>query len=380
MRRVYWRPQSLPRKVMVLVAGISLLAMALVERATLNAAEPHYEDMLSASRRAREAFAAIGQLRAQKGIPYEPQLDPTRSGLIGHALTPVTSVAGNLRSKQTTINPNWAGVILLLLREAGVEQGDVVAVGFSGSFPALNASVCCALEVMGAKPLIMSSAAASQYGANDPELLWIDMERHLEREGLISFRSLGASLGGHEDAALSLSEEGRALLTRALERNELPLLAGRDLPARVRERIALYTERAEGRPIKAYINVGGGASSVGGPLFDHAFKPGLNRSASALPRGGESVMGHFAREGVPVLHLSNILTLAERFRMPVQPARLPAVGAGGLYSLPSYDRRLAAASLLVLLVALVAFARSGVLSNLISASAESQPARVQPML
>ena len=221
MRRVYWRPQSLPRKALALIAGIALLALAVVEQATLNAAEPHYEDMLSASRRAREAFEAIGRLRDERGIPTEPRLDPARSGLIGHTLTPVTSVAGSLRSKQTTINPNWAGLILLLLREAGVERGDVVAVGFSGSFPALNASVCCALDVLGAEPLILSSAAASQYGANDPELLWIDMERHLQREGLISTRSLGASLGGREDGAVTLSEEGRALLTRALERNEL---------------------------------------------------------------------------------------------------------------------------------------------------------------
>jgi len=370
----------LPGKALALIAGIALLALGVVEHATLNAAEPHYEDMLSASRRAREAFQAIYRLRTQKGIPSDERLDPAGSGLIGHTLTPVTSVAGSLRSKQTTINPNWAGVILLLLREAGVEEGDVVAVGFSGSFPALNASVCCALDVLGAEPLILSSAAASQYGANDPELLWIDMERHLQREGLISTRSLAASLGGREDGALSLGEEGRGLLIRALERNELPLLAGRDLPSRISERIALYTQRARGRPVRAYVNVGGGAASVGGPLLDHAFKPGLNRSAPALPQGGESVMAHFAREGVPVLHLSNITTLAERFQMPIQPARLPAVGAGGLYSLPSYDRRLAGASLVILLVALVAFARSGVLSNLMSSSVESQPARVQPML
>ena len=206
------------------------------------------------------------------------------------------------------------------------------------------------------------------------------MERHLQREGLIRSRSLGASLGGREDGAVSLSEEGRALLARALERNELPLLAGPDLRSRIRERIALYTERAQGRAVRAYVNVGGGAASVGGPLVDHAFKPGLNLSAPGLVRGSESVMAHFAREGVPVLHLSNISTLAERFRMPLQPARLPAVGAGGLYSLPSYDRRLAGASLVTLLVALIAFARSGVLSNLMSTSAESQPARVQPVL
>ena len=89
----------------------------------------------------------------------------------------MTSLPGHLGSKQTSINPNFAAVVVGMLKDAGVQEGDCVAVGCTGSFPAMNVAVYSALETLRARPIVICSAGSSQYGANTPDLLWIDMER-----------------------------------------------------------------------------------------------------------------------------------------------------------------------------------------------------------
>ena len=56
-----------------------------------------------------------------------------------------------------------------------------VAVGLSGSFPAMNVAVYSALYELGVEPIIISSTAASQWGANDPNFTWLDMEAVLRK-------------------------------------------------------------------------------------------------------------------------------------------------------------------------------------------------------
>ena len=93
--------------------------------------------------------------------------------MIGTLISPVTSNSGHLAAKQGSLNPNFAAVVVSWLRSAGVGEGDYVAVGVSGSFPGFNTVVYAALQALNAKPLVISSASSSQWGANVPELLWI---------------------------------------------------------------------------------------------------------------------------------------------------------------------------------------------------------------
>ncbi|MEZ5302913.1 MAG: hypothetical protein R3F11_20085 [Verrucomicrobiales bacterium] len=54
------------------------------------------------------------------------------------------------------------------------------------------------------------------------------MERLLHERGLISFRSIAASIGGYEDSSLGLPEDRIASLKASIERNGLPLLESPD--------------------------------------------------------------------------------------------------------------------------------------------------------
>ena len=166
--------------------------------------------MLAAARLAERGMDVIKRERQQRGHRIRRHFDPAASGLIGDSMTLVTSLPGNLRAKQTSVNPNFAAAVVQMLRQAGVKEGDCVAVGCSGSFPALNLAAYAALESMQVKPVVVASACASQFGANMPDMMWIDMERLLHERGLISFRSVAVSVGGSGDRGLGMSDAARA--------------------------------------------------------------------------------------------------------------------------------------------------------------------------
>jgi len=361
MKKIYWRPRAVSRTALVLIAILACVGLALVQNYRIERDQPYKAEKVEAAELAAKMMGIIKQERQQyRTYPINPDVDPTESGLVGVEHTPVTSIAGDLGSKQTSVNPNFAAVIFEMLKKAGVKEGDTVAVGVSGSFPALNICTYAALETLKVKPIIIASTTASQWGANLPELLWIDMEKVLHDEGLTPFRASAASLGGYEDRGQGLSEEGHQMALKAIERNGLQFIDSPDFDQAVADRLKLYEERRGRAPIAAYINVGGGTVSVGRSLGKKMFKPGLNRRAPSRIGEISGIMPHFISQNVPVIHLVQIAQLAEENGLPVGPTQAPVVGQGTTFVDEEYNRFLAAGVLIVVLVALFAFIRSDV--------------------
>lgn len=355
----FWQPRRLGRPGLVVVAALAALAVFVVETQRVEVRPPDHALKLRAARRAEEALAVVRRARlAATRRPIDPETDPTGSGLIGLLMSEVTSNSGRLAAKQRSLDPNFAAVVVALLGRAGVERGDVVAVGFTGSFPALNVSVMAALDVVGARPIIISSNAASQWGANDPDFLWVDWERTLVDERVFGFRSAAMTIGGIEDRGLGMSDEGIATIARAIDAARVPRLPIQSYADSVERRVALYRELAGARPIKAYVNVGGGTTSVGTRVGKHTFKPGLNTRPPVVGAGIDSVMSRFAEEGVPVIHLVNLERLARRHGLERAGKGPPVVGQGKVFSREVYDARLAAIGLGVIAGALALLVRA----------------------
>ena len=211
MRGMYWKPQGASQVQRALVAALAIVGLIAVERFPSEERQPYYGEKLAAARTAKEAFDVIRDTAEAKGIRIRPETDPAASGLIGEVLSPITSGSGSLVSKQTTVNPNFAAVVVEWLKDLGIQSGDLVAVGASGSFPAMNIAVYSALHQLGADPIIITSAAASQYGANVPNFTWLDMEATLRREGVFPYKSVAASRGGVGDEAIGLTKRGRRM-------------------------------------------------------------------------------------------------------------------------------------------------------------------------
>ena len=382
MRGMYWKPEGASQVQRAIVAAIAVVGLVAVEVFPSEEQQSYYAEKMLAARKAQQAFDAIYEASEKKGLQLRPKTDPASSRLIGEVLSPITSGSGSLVSKQTTVNPNFAAIVVQWLKELRIKNGDVVAVGVSVSFPAVNIAVYSALHELGIEPIVISSTAASQWGANDPSFTWLDMEAVLRKNDVFPYKSVAASLGGVGDDAIGLSTRGRRMLERAIERNEVTSLVvieeeeetlGEDVEqapkppnsltlvdeAQVRERMRVYYDAAGDRPIKAYINVGGGTVSIGTKVGKQKFNPGINLRA---PKGIEdippSVLGAFLEVGVPGIHLTSMINIADRYGLEIAPRTTPEVGTGGIFQRREPNRWLAGIVLSILLIALFIIARA----------------------
>ena len=362
MKKVYWRPKVVSRTALMLICAISLIGLLMVESFRVVTEQPYQQEKQVAARLAQEAFETIYFERTDTGVEIDLSTDPTDSGLIGVPVSSVTSLSGVLESKQSTINPNFAAVAVQLLKDAGVEKGDVIAVGVSGSFPALNVALYAAIEALELEPIVISSAASSTWGANIPDLLWIDMERALERDNVFSTRSVACSIGGTADRGLDFPEDGMKAIQQAIKRNKLRLIKNKKFEENVEDRMELYDQLAEDKPIKAYVNIGGGMVSVGRTVGKRILKSGLNNKRPNKPkaRGLDGVIFRFIDRGVPAIHLVKVDELIEKYGLAELPQSMPRVGDAGVFERLDYNRLLAAGVLALELILLFIFIRSDI--------------------
>lgn len=381
MKRVYWRPKNVSRTALLLISAFAIGGLTLVESLPVMNKQPHIKEKSDAAHLAKEAFDVIGVARANSGTKINIDVDPTSSGLLGLPTSSVTSLPGNLADKQVTVNPNFAAAIVQMLKDAGVQKNDYVAVGVSGSFPAFNICTYAALETLGARPIVIGSGASSSWGANVPELLWLDMERILNERKVFKTRAVAASVGGEADRGLSFVQEGIDAIQSSIERNGLTLLNTKKFEDILEERMEIYRKEAGDQPIKAYVNVGGGMASVGRTAGKEAFKSGLNKQLPAAAGGQDGIMHRFARDGVPVIHLVKVRSLAEKYGFPEGFEEMPKIGEGKVYASPDYNRYLAAAVLLIELCMLFLFIRSDIGFRLLRPRAKrSDQAAPEPMV
>jgi poly-gamma-glutamate system protein len=166
------------------------------------------------------------------------------------------------------------------------------------------------------------------------------MERTLADSALIHGRSLLVSLGGNNDVGAGLPEEGRNILREAIRRNGYRLLEVLPLQKSIDGKYATLKRAAKGK-IKAFINVGGGVASLGSHEVGELLRPGINWPRTYVDLSledypVEGLVAKFLKEGVPVIHLLHVRTLAKRYGLPLVVAAMPDVGEGRLFFVQRY--------------------------------------------
>lgn len=321
------------------VIGLALLAVA--ERSKSPVEQPHFDEKMEAATKTRHAIEAIRETRLGSGGPIDVVNDPNETGLIGPEFSLITTDRGSLDQKLRGLDPNLAAVFVDLLKRAGVERGDLVAVGVTGAFPVMNTAVVIAIEALGATPVVISSVGSSMWGATDPALTWLDMESVLLRDGVISHRSVAASIGGSDDRGRGLSPEGRALVTGAIARNGVAPIEKQTLEGSISERMRIYREAAGGKRYAAFVNVGGGLANVGSPQIGQLIRPGLSRRLEFENPPVRGVMLRMADRRVPIVHVPSPDPFVERYGLAEEPVPLPAAGTGGVFYQDRYNVPLA---------------------------------------
>jgi poly-gamma-glutamate system protein len=380
VQKLYWRSARISRVMYVLASLIAVGVLVATEAFKEKIVAPHYEEKLEAARLMQRAMEAIQNHRVRRIGPIDLEADPTNSGMLGLSSSAITTNTGSLEAKRTTLNPNWAAVVVELLHEGGVERGGAIAMGVSGSFPALNLAAFSAAEVLDLDVISIASIGASSWGANIPNLTWLDMERVLGEAGILSTRSVAASLGGTRDRAIGMPKSGRRRLREAIQRAGVPYIETETDLDSIESRMALYREHAGDRYIQAYVNVGGSLASIGPKTVKRLYRPGLNVRLDPNAVHVDSVMKRFLRDGVPVVNLSKIVPLAELYGLPLEPVALPPPGEGLVYEREGYNRFLVAGLLGFLLLSLWALLRLDVGSRIAALSGRGRARPIEPMV
>lgn len=317
---------------------LSALFFVAVKVVPFTGAENIKREMTAASEIMDRGLGVIRDCRDEKGIPVNPQNDPNRTGLIGPKYSPLTTSLGQLEAKRTTTNPNFAALVVFLLRKAGIRRGDTIAVAASGSFPALILAALSASRALDLKPVVISSLGASQWGANHPRFHWLRMHECLVKAGVFDNKPAALSLGGDRDRGEDMEEEMRARLIREIEESGILFLEEPNLERNVQRRVFLYLKYADKMGIKALVNIGGSWTSMGSDPEVLRLKPGLIKVGRIPPPERRGLIHEMASRGIPVIHLLYIKGLVQSFGLPWDPVPLPRPGEGNLYDIPRKEQ------------------------------------------
>lgn len=297
--------------------------------------------MKEAARETGAAQDALGAHCARAGIPVDRALDPAGTCLVGPELTELFTSLGMLEAKRTSLTPDLAGLLVHFLEEAGVGAGDTVAIGASGSFPALLVASLAAVEALEAHPVAVLSLGASSFGATRPGFHLLDIHRVLLDAGIVATPPGAVSLGGEGDVGATFDPDFRASLVRELEADPVPFLREPLLQENVARRMEVYcgggTRSGTGSPswdeacpVSAFINIGGAEANLGTDARVLSVPPGLipdpASSMAPPPPDRRGVLFEMAARGVPIIHLLNLRGLALRYGLPWDPSLPPAPG------------------------------------------------------
>ena len=302
---------------------------------------PLYDSKIKAANLMKQCLQSLKKSRLENSIFIDIENDPNETGLVGVPYSLITTDEGDLDAKLTTLDPNFSAVIVDLLFTAGLEKNDTIAVMLTGSMPGANIALLSACQVMGIHPIIISSIGASQWGANQVDFTWLDMEDILVQNKLINSRSVASSIGGRNDMGRLLSPLGRDLIMENIKNYDLPLIRENRLADNIKKRTDIYNEY---HPIDKYdgvVNIGGGVASLGTSFNYRLIPPGIVNRSDIVDidnsSGIEGAFSYFLKKNITGLHILNIKSIIENYNLPFAPIPHPKIGEGVLYAKERYN-------------------------------------------
>jgi poly-gamma-glutamate system protein len=361
MKKIYWTANKSHPVLMFFMCLIAIGCLVFVETHKKLVPQDNYEKKLEAAELSKKAFHVLKRQRLKLGLKINKKHDPSKSGLIGRKESKITSDHGVLRSKQISVNPNLAALILQWMIDLKLKEGDYVAVGMTGSFPAIDTSTLAALSVLKLKPILIVSAAASQWGANLPDYSWLDMLNTLNQAKVLDIKPIAASLGSNQDLGSNLEPGGVKTLLDTIKRYNIPLIKEPVVSLSINERLKRYKEAANGGHIKAYINIGGGIASIGkhfaksdlskeekAVILKNHLKTGVNLQLPISLANSNSVAIRFLKQGIPVINIKDIALIAEHYNLSPWRGWM-GIGVGPLFFHEKYNIWYALISLLIII-------------------------------
>jgi len=123
------------KKRAIIISGLIAVVILTLYRITdTGRSSKETSETLAAAELMSESVALISGYCLKNNININGEADPAFTGLIGPEISDITTTVGHLESKRTSLNPEFASLIVRLLSDAGVVADDNMAMASSGSF------------------------------------------------------------------------------------------------------------------------------------------------------------------------------------------------------------------------------------------------------
>lgn len=346
---------------LVILSVLSIICFIFSINSKIIEVSPSYNSKVKAANLMKAAMDELKNYRMEQSVFIDSENDPNETGLVGEPFSLITTDEGDLDAKLTTLDPNFSAIMVDLMYQLNLTENDTVAILMTGSMPGANIAVLTACKSLGLFPVTISSVGASQWGANQIDFTWLDMERILFEKELIPSVSIAASIGGRNDMGRLLSPAGREIILDNILKYNIPLIKKNRLNDNILDRMEQFKKYGTTDSYKAVINIGGGVASLGTSFNLKLLSPGVvdKSNINTIERSGgiEGVFSRFIKANVLGLHILNIRPLIERYKMQFAPIPLPEIGTGSLYAVERYNLLIVALclSLIVGTVILIGF-------------------------
>jgi len=268
-----FRPQIQKTSTLFFIALFNVFMVYMAVNSSTKVEQSGIEDRIAATKKMHIILEEM-----KKEFSNKQENDIYKSGVLGVKNSSITSISKKsmLLSKQITTHPNFAALIIALFQEAELSQGDTIAVSMTGSFPGANIALHSACLTMDITPIIMTSIGSSSWGANIETFSWPVMEDYLLREELIQSKSVAYSIGGQNDIGEQIDSLGIDMIVSIAHdatNDGIIFINEPVLEGNISEKVKLF--RKQSNNYSAYINIGGGAASMGAGIDKDTMKVGL---------------------------------------------------------------------------------------------------------
>ena len=270
-----FRPQIQKTSTLFLIAIFNVLMVYFAVTSTVKVKQSGYDHKIMAVENMYNSLETIKKLPLE--IPY---YDKFNSGIIGIDKSPITSINDldslMLESKQIVSHPNFAALIIELFYDAEINSGDTIAVSMTGSFPGANIALYAACRAMNITPIVISSVASSAWGANRVQQTWPKIENYLYNNNKIKHKSIAYSIGGKNDIGTQMSSESLEIIVSIIHDYVSPdtkFINNSRLNKNIEDKLDLFRTRC--KQYSGYVNIGGGATSLGSGIGKDTMQVGF---------------------------------------------------------------------------------------------------------
>ena len=313
-----FRPQIQKTKTLFLIACLSMVSVYLVSQSNTYIEKDGIDDKIRATKIMQ---SCINSIKKSNLVSINDE-DLYQTGLIGVESSNITTVYNEgsknfLNSKISCTHPNFSALVVHLFKEAEINSGDTVAISMTGSLPGANLALMAACEALDVSPIILSSVGSSSWGANREDFTWLDMESYLYNEKLIKDKSLAVSIGGENDLGENLTDKGIEIIEENIISNNFDLVNESSLKENIDSKMNMYKRKLPIENYSAFINIGGGSSSIGYGAAKDSMKVGvlfpieIDDIIEDNKYFSSSLAYNFMNKGVTFINIKNINILGK---------------------------------------------------------------------